>query len=159
MSKGNKAVYIIGEWVSHWKTNEVLGKIVSVTEDFVFVDTFDSKSESFFFTEIRRSTTDEVLIARMKKLANPLPEKINGRVYIKITDLNQLIELAQQPKAPIELDLFELKLGCTLQKGQRKRVFLGVEGFMVYYQTASSKSTTGERIDLFKKWMKGARLV
>lgn len=157
MTEKNEAGYSVGEWVSHWKTNEVLGKIVSLTEDMVFVDTINWESESFFITEIKHSTTNEVLIERMKRLANPRPGRTYESVKVDVADLNQLIELAAPTKTV--LNLFDLQYGCTLQKGKRKRIYLGMSGFMVYYTTPSSKAQSGERIDLFKKWMIGAKLV
>ena len=43
------------------------------------------------------------------------------------------------------------------KKGTRTRICLGQEGFFVYYKMPSSpKQTTGIRIDLWRKWAKGA---
>ena len=55
-------------------------------------------------------------------------------------------------------DLIDMKVGTVLQKGKRKRIFLGQEGFMVYYKTPSSKNITGEYIRNFKKWLKDAEI-
>ncbi|MGE6548077.1 hypothetical protein ACQKFK_03410 [Bacillus mycoides] len=57
-------------------------------------------------------------------------------------------------------DLHTMKVGTVLQKGKRKRIFLGIDGMFVYYKTASSsKSFTGESVTIFQKWLKGAEVV
>lgn len=46
------------------------------------------------------------------------------------------------------------------KKGNRSRIYLGQQGFFVYYKMPSSmKQTTGIRIDLWDKWVKDAEYV
>ncbi len=49
--------------------------------------------------------------------------------------------------------------GVVLQKGKRKRIVVGFDGMFVYYNTPSSKGTTGENIASFKKWLEKAEIV
>ena len=56
-------------------------------------------------------------------------------------------------------DLLNLKVGDVLKKGNRRRIFLGIQGIFVFYTTPSSKKATiGENIQTFLKWMKKAEL-
>lgn len=57
------------------------------------------------------------------------------------------------------MELIDLKVGMVLQKGNRKRIFLGINGFMAYYTTPSSKNTTGVLISNFTKWLENAEVV
>ncbi|MBH0323347.1 MULTISPECIES: hypothetical protein [Bacillus] len=56
-------------------------------------------------------------------------------------------------------DLHTMKVGTVLQKGKRKRIFLGVKGMFAYYRTPSSKSITGENLTIFRKWLLDAKVV
>ncbi|MCU5223998.1 hypothetical protein [Bacillus tropicus] len=56
-------------------------------------------------------------------------------------------------------DLHTMKAGTVLQKGKRKRIFLGIEGMFAYYKTPSSKSITGENLAIFRKWLMNATVV
>lgn len=56
-------------------------------------------------------------------------------------------------------DLHNMKEGTVLQKGKRKRIYLGNDGYFIYYTTPSSKSTTGEHIGTFRKWLLDAEVI
>lgn len=56
-------------------------------------------------------------------------------------------------------DLHTLKAGTVLQKGKRKRTFLGIKGMFVFYSTPSSKAIQGENLIVFRKWLMSAKVV
>ena len=56
-------------------------------------------------------------------------------------------------------ELHSLPVGTVLQKGNRKRILLGTNGFFVYYKTPSGKSTIGESIIHFREWLLKAEIV
>lgn len=57
-------------------------------------------------------------------------------------------------------ELNKLSVGTVLQKGKRKRIFLGIDGVFVHYKTpSSSKEKTSEHMALFANWLKGANVV
>lgn len=56
--------------------------------------------------------------------------------------------------------LLKLPVGTKLQKGNRQRILVGYNGFMVFYKTPSRpKSTTGQNTLTFLKWFKDAVIV
>lgn len=58
------------------------------------------------------------------------------------------------------MNIEELEPGMILKKGQRKRIYIGIQGLFVYYKTPSSpNSTTGELIFNFKRWLEDAEVV
>jgi hypothetical protein len=69
------------------------------------------------------------------------------------------MDLKERKKQMVLADLVNMKVGTVLQKGKRKRIFLGVDGMFIYYTTPSSKCTTGEYIGIFRKWLKDAEIV
>lgn len=57
------------------------------------------------------------------------------------------------------IDVFNLKPGTVLKKGNRKRIFVNVDGFYVYYKLPSKpKSIIGEHATIFLEWSKGAEI-
>lgn len=56
-------------------------------------------------------------------------------------------------------ELLQKKQGVVLQKGNRKRIVVGFDGMFVYYNTPSSKGTTGVSTSTFQKWLKNAEVV
>ncbi|GAK41934.1 hypothetical protein TCA2_4426 [Paenibacillus sp. TCA20] len=55
--------------------------------------------------------------------------------------------------------LHVMKPGTVLQKGKRKRIYLGMEGIMVFYKRPSSKQLHGEHIGYFRKWLLNAEIL
>ncbi len=56
--------------------------------------------------------------------------------------------------------LLRLPVGTTLQKGKRKRILVGFNGFMIMYKTKlNSKKTTGQLTTDFLKWAKDAEIL
>ncbi|MFS0815364.1 hypothetical protein ABC382_00150 [Lysinibacillus sp. 1P01SD] len=57
-------------------------------------------------------------------------------------------------------ELLGLPVGTVFKKGNRKRIFIKVEGFFVFYKVPSKKGETkGENILIFERWMKGAEII
>ncbi|WDI05235.1 hypothetical protein PUW25_25845 (plasmid) [Paenibacillus urinalis] len=55
--------------------------------------------------------------------------------------------------------LHVMKPGTVLQKGKRKRIYLGMQGIMVFYKRPSSKQLHGEHIGHFRKWLLDAEIL
>lgn len=50
-----------------------------------------------------------------------------------------------------------MPVGTTLKKGNRQRIIVGFDGFMIYYKTkVTSKKTTGLNVQNFLKWAEDA---
>lgn len=57
-------------------------------------------------------------------------------------------------------DLFAMESGVVLQKGNRKRIFLGYDSYFIYYRTPSSRGRkTGEHFARFLTWYEKAEVV
>jgi hypothetical protein len=55
--------------------------------------------------------------------------------------------------------LHTMPIGTVLQKGKRKRIYLGMQGYFVFYRTPSNKDVTGENLGDFRKWLLDAEVV
>ncbi|WP_107839534.1 hypothetical protein [Metasolibacillus meyeri] len=58
------------------------------------------------------------------------------------------------------IKLMRMPVGTTLQKGNRKRILLGLSpGFIIYTTPSKPKGRTMENIASFMKWAEGAEVI
>lgn len=56
--------------------------------------------------------------------------------------------------------ILSLPVGTILKKGERQRVLVGFNGFMIFYKTSeTSKNTTGQNVPAFLKWAEAADVI
>lgn len=73
--------------------------------------------------------------------------------------MESMVEKSEQNQSLTIADLLKLPVGTVLKKGNRRRVFMEIRGYMVFYKIPSRKrQVIGENAYLFEKWMKGAEI-